>query len=84
MYNTSQGLPSVTLHQSVAVMDHEHLLSDMHIMANRLGAERNGTDCAFAYAAVFKVGFWELIWSPAVSCGTELSRLNSAVTRQML
>lgn len=42
--------------QTVAVVNPLHLLSDMHIMTDRLGAERSGADRAFAYAAMLKVG----------------------------
>lgn len=42
--------------QTVAVVNPLHLLSDMHIMTDRLGVERSGADRAFAYAAMLKAG----------------------------
>ena len=48
--------------QTVAVVNPLHLLSDMHIMTDRLGAERSADDRAFAYAAMLKVGSSALTW----------------------
>ena len=62
--------------QTVAVVNPLHLLSDMHIMADRLGAERSAEDRAFAYAAMLKVGASALTWSLAVPCEAEVSRLS--------
>ena len=63
-------------HQTVAVVNPLHLLSDMHIMTDRLGAERSEEDHAFAYAAMLKVGTKTLAWSAPVSCQAVLSSLN--------
>ena len=52
--------------QTVAVVNPLHLLSDMHIMTDRLGPDRSAEDRAFAYAAMLKVCNRALPWSLAV------------------
>jgi predicted amidohydrolase YtcJ len=41
--------------QTVAVVNSLHLLSDMHIMTDRLGKQRGSAEHAFAYNAMLKV-----------------------------
>lgn len=41
--------------QTVAVVNPLHLLSDMHIMTDRLGRQRGSAEHAFAYNAMLKV-----------------------------
>jgi len=41
--------------QTMAVVNPLHLLSDMHIMTDRLGRQRGSADHAFAYNAMVKV-----------------------------
>lgn len=55
--------------QTVAVVNPLHLLSDMHIMTDRLGAERSGADRAFAHAAMLKVGGTAFALSVTTLCG---------------
>jgi len=52
------GLDSVAAlsqQQTAAVVNPLHLLSDMHIMMDRLGQQRSGADHAFAYKAMLQV-----------------------------
>ncbi|KAA6427936.1 MAG: amidohydrolase family [Trebouxia sp. A1-2] len=42
--------------QTVAVVNPLHLLSDMHIMTDRLGRQRGSAEHAFAYNAMLKAG----------------------------
>ena len=44
--------------QAVAVVNPLHLLSDMHIMEDRLGKERVGPDRAFAYHDMLEVQYF--------------------------
>ena len=48
-------LAAMAAQQTVAVVNPLHLLSDMHIMEERLGRDRIGPDRAFAYKAMLKV-----------------------------
>ena len=52
----ADALAAFSQQQTVAVVNPLHLLSDMHIMTDRLGAERSAEDRAFAYAAMLEVG----------------------------
>ena len=61
--------------QTVAAVNPLHLLSDMHIMTDRLSAERSGEGRAFAYAALLKVGPRALTWPLAVPCEVGLSNM---------
>lgn len=54
--------------QTVAVVNPLHLLSDMHIMTDRVGAERSGADRAFAYAAMLKVKSRVFVWPVIMLC----------------
>lgn len=49
------AVATLSKQQTVAVVNPLHLLSDMHIMTDRLGRERSGADHAFAYQAMLKV-----------------------------
>lgn len=52
----ADAVAALSQQQTVAVVNPLHLLSDMHIMTDRLGAERSGAEHAFAYAAMLEVG----------------------------
>ena len=51
----AEALAAFSQQQTVAVVNPLHLLSDMHIMEQRLGKERTGSDRAFAYHDMLKV-----------------------------
>ncbi len=49
------ALSAFSQQQTVAVVNPLHLLSDMHIMTDRLGRQRGSAEHAFAYNAMLKV-----------------------------
>lgn len=51
----SGAIAALCKQQAVAVVNPLHLLSDMHIMTDRLGKQRSKADQAFAYNAMLKV-----------------------------
>lgn len=51
----SDAITAFSKQQTVAVVNPLHLLSDMHIMLDRLGDQRISADYAFAYRAMWEV-----------------------------
>ncbi len=49
------AIAALSQQQSVAVVNPLHLLSDMHIMTDRLGRQRGSAEHAFAYNAMLEV-----------------------------
>ncbi|DBA97126.1 hypothetical protein WJX77_007862 [Trebouxia sp. C0004] len=50
------AIAALSQQQTVAVVNPLHLLSDMHIMTDRLGKQRGSAERAFAYNAMLKAG----------------------------
>ena len=51
-----EAVAAFSQQQITAVVNPLHLLSDMHIMLDRLGKERSDASHAFAYKAMLQVG----------------------------
>ncbi len=49
------AIAALSQQQTMAVVNPLHLLSDMHIMTDRLGKQRGSAEHAFAYNAMVKV-----------------------------